>query len=328
MQVELFASQDPPGGGGVGVARGGAVAGSPPFPAGVRMGTSSWSFPGWEGLVYDGPFRPGVLASEGLAAYGAHPLFRTVGVDRGYYRPVPRETLREMAAQVPPDFRFVLKAPVRVTGPVLRGAPRAANPDFLDPEAATMLAVAPFMEELGDRGGVLLFQFPPMGIRSPSRGEGFLDRLGSFLRQLPRGPSYAVEVRDPMLWGDTFRRVLSDAGAVPGFAIHPAAPPLSRQFRVIPPGDFPVTMVRWLLPPGSRYEEARDAFAPFRSLQEPDPAHRALLVDLARAGVEAGRPTFVIVNNKAEGCAPLSVVALSEAMAGGGRGGIGGRESG
>ena len=292
------------------------------------MGTSSWSFPGWDGLVYEGTYRPGLLASEGLAAYGSHPALRTVGIDRGYYRPVPRDTLREMAAQVPVEFRFVLKAPVQVTGPILRAGPRRANPDFLDPVVATDLAVAPFMEELGDRGGVLLFQFPPIGIRSPQRGEGFLDRLGSFLRQLPRGPSYAVEVRDPVLWGDAFRRVLSQAGALPGFAVHPAAPSLAQQFRVIPPGDFPVTMVRWLLPPGSGYDEAREAFAPFRSLQEPDPGHRGLLAELAGEGVRYGRPTFVIVNNKAEGCAPLSVVALSEAMADGGEGGAGESESG
>ena len=326
VQGELFATQGEPPGGGLGVGRAvsGPVAGSPAFPSGVRVGTSSWSFPGWEGLVYDGVYSPGVLAVEGLAAYSSHGLFRTVGLDRGYYRPVPRETLAGMADQVPPDFRFVLKAPVQVTGPVLRGGARGSNPDFLDPRVAGTLAVAPFMEGLGDRGGVLLFQFPPMGIRSPQRGEAFLERLGSFLRKLPQGGTYAVELRDPVLWGEGFRRVLAEAGAVPGFAVHPAAPPLARQFRIIPPEELPVTMVRWLLPPDSDYEEAREAFAPFRSLQEPDPAHRALLAELAGAGAQAGRPTFIIVNNKAEGSAPLSVVALSHAMTNGGRGGTAG----
>lgn len=295
-------------------ARGGPIAGAPPLPPGLRMGTSSWSFAGWEGLVYEGRHGPGGLAGEGLAAYGSHPLFRTVGVDRSYYRPLSRDVLVELASQVPQDFRFVVKAPVQVTGPRLQGGGRGANPDFLDSRLAASLAVDPFLESLGERAGILLFQFPPMGIRSPHRGQRFLEHLGTFLKNLPRGPVYAVEVRDRILWGGDFHRTLLESGAIPGYAVHPSAPGLAEQIRLMPPHGFPVTLVRWLLPPGSGYEEAREAFAPFRLVQAPDPAHREMLVQLARDGVRSERPTYIIVNNKAEGSAPLSVLALAEAL--------------
>ena len=55
----------------------------------LRLGTSSWSFPGWEGIVYDRRVSNARLAKEGLAAYAAHPLFRTVGVDRASTRRSP-----------------------------------------------------------------------------------------------------------------------------------------------------------------------------------------------------------------------------------------------
>lgn len=258
--------------------------------------------------------RADLLARSGLAAYATHPVFCTVGVDRSFYRPLSRETLAELAAHVPPDFRFVVKAPVQLTGPRLQGGQRGANSDFLDPAAATALAVAPFMEGLGERAGVLLFQFPPMGIRSTQRVKRFLEGLEAFLRRLPRGPTYAVEVRDRLLWGDMFRRMLLESGAVPGLSIHPSAPPLADQMLIAPPGEFPVTVVRWPLHPGSDYEEARKAFSPFRTLQAPDPGHRGLLTQLGRDGIREGRPTFIIVNNKAEGSAPLSVVALQEEL--------------
>lgn len=292
----------------------GVIRRTSPFPPGIFAGTSSWSFPGWSGLVYQGEHTSRILAAEGLSAYASHPLFRTVGVDRGYYRPLSPEILRDMAGRVPEGFRFLVKAPVQVTGPRLRGPRREVNPDFLDPAAATALAVAPFIEGLGERGGVLLFQFPPMGIRSPQRGLHFLEWLGRFLRELPRGPTYGVELRDRILWGDPLRRTLAESGAVPGFAVHPAAPPLRDQIQLAPPGDFPVTVARWLLPPGADYEGARDAFSPFRSLQAPDPGHREILADLARDGLRAGRPVFIVVNNKAEGSAPLSVAALADAL--------------
>lgn len=51
------------------------------LPPTVRLGTSSWSFPGWSGIVWDRRYDARTLAHHGLGAYGAHPLLRTVGVD-------------------------------------------------------------------------------------------------------------------------------------------------------------------------------------------------------------------------------------------------------
>src|SRR5690606_35219926 len=54
------------------------------LPASLRLGTSSWTFPGWAGLVYDREAPERVLTHEGLTAYAAHPLFRTVCIDRTF----------------------------------------------------------------------------------------------------------------------------------------------------------------------------------------------------------------------------------------------------
>ena len=53
------------------------------LPVGVRFGTSSWSFPGWKGLVYSRRTTTAMLAREGLVEYARHPLLKTVGIDRG-----------------------------------------------------------------------------------------------------------------------------------------------------------------------------------------------------------------------------------------------------
>ena len=55
----------------------------------MHLGTSSWTFPGWKGLVWDGHYSDTQLSKHGLAAYAQHPLFRTVTLDRTFYRPLP-----------------------------------------------------------------------------------------------------------------------------------------------------------------------------------------------------------------------------------------------
>src|SRR5436190_8211101 len=102
------------------------------LPDEVRFGTSSWSFPGWKGLVYSRERTQTQLAREGLREYAQHPLLRTVGIDRTYYGPVTVDELRAYAEQLPAGFRCCTKAPASVTGLVVGpGAGASRNPTFL-----------------------------------------------------------------------------------------------------------------------------------------------------------------------------------------------------
>ncbi|HSU81850.1 MAG TPA: DUF72 domain-containing protein, partial [Thermoanaerobaculia bacterium] len=109
------------------------------LPPEVHLGGSTWSFPGWAGLVYDRTHTPSKLAREGLAAYGRHPLLRAVGVDRTHYTPVEAVELAEYRNVVPEDFLFLVKAHeactlARFPDHARYGAQRGQeNPLFLDP---------------------------------------------------------------------------------------------------------------------------------------------------------------------------------------------------
>ena len=52
------------------------------LPSNLYLGTSSWNFPGWKGLVYGARSPDKHLSAEGLPAYSRHPLFGSVGLDR------------------------------------------------------------------------------------------------------------------------------------------------------------------------------------------------------------------------------------------------------
>jgi uncharacterized protein YecE (DUF72 family) len=96
------------------------------LPRQIYLGTSSWTFPGWQGLVYDRAAAASVLARHGLSAYAQHPLLRTVCVDRTFYAPLPAADYATYAAAVPDDFRFVVKAHAWCTQPTRRDPSHAS----------------------------------------------------------------------------------------------------------------------------------------------------------------------------------------------------------
>jgi uncharacterized protein YecE (DUF72 family) len=296
------------------------------LPREVRLGTSSWSFPGWTGLVYAAragtPETEPRLARLGLAAYTAHPLFRTVSLDRTFYAPLSAAEFARYAADVPAGFRFVVKGPAAFTDPVVRkpgsGAAARDNPSFLDAATAAEAFVRPALDGLGEKAGPLVFQFPPLGRRLVSQLRQTTARIAAFLATLPRRDAiYAVEVRDPELACADFAAAIGAAGGVPCLAIHARMPPVAEQARALGldlPGDGPPLVARWNLHAGRQYEQAKADYFPFDRLVEEDRASRVALAALARAAAAAGRDVFITINNKAEGSAPLSVARLAAAI--------------
>jgi uncharacterized protein YecE (DUF72 family) len=294
------------------------------LPLAAHLGTSSWSFPGWAGIVYARPESETLLAREGLAAYARHPLLRAAGIDRTFYGPVTADALAAYGAQVPDGFRFVLKAPAAVTEAVLRnerGAGAAPNPRQFDAGLAVESFVVPALQGLGAKLGPLVFQFPPQGRQAAREPARFAERLEQCLgavrravamRDLPQ-PLLAVELRDPELLTPELAAALTSHEARYCFGVHARMPSISAQAAAMqtPPGPF---VARWNLHAGYAYEEAKARYAPFDRLVEEDPDTRAALAELVAAALAAGQPAFVTANNKAEGCAPLTIIRLAEAI--------------
>ncbi|MCP3098598.1 DUF72 domain-containing protein [Myxococcus sp. K15C18031901] len=288
------------------------------LPSGIYLGTSSWTFPGWTGLVYDHEASASQLAREGLAAYARHPVLRTVGIDRTFYGPISASAFAEYAEQVPEDFRFLVKAHEACTlarFPMHEryGAQRGQSNDrFLHAAYAEEAVVRPFVEGLGDKGGPLVFQFPPQDPQVLGGVARFVERLHAFLAALPKGPLYAVEVRNEELLTEGFAQALADVGACPVLAVWAHMPSMGIQAKRTRALEARALVVRWMLPPNLGYEEARARYAPFDKLVDEDLPTRDLLSRACLAAVRRERPIFVTINNKAEGSAPLSAVRLAE----------------
>ena len=299
------------------------------LPRALRLGVSTWSYPGWDGLVWDGVYDASVLSKKGLSAYAQHPLMRTVSVDRTFWRPLSREQFAAMAAQVPADFRFMVKCPNVVTDALVRGEDgkgQTRNPAFLSPELAVSQCVLPTVQGLADQLGVLVFQLSPLPWHMRQELAVLWQQLGAMLaavrqtlHSLPHGDSVivAVEVRDPELLTPELAHVLRQHQATYCLGLHGKMPPIEAQLPLLR-SLWPTPLVcRWSLnrsfgPFG--YPQAQEAHAPFNAIVSPDPHTRALLARTAAGITGAGQPAFISISNDAEGSAPHSIALFAQAL--------------
>jgi uncharacterized protein YecE (DUF72 family) len=291
------------------------------LPEGIRFGTSSWSFPGWAGIVYSRKRTESALARDGLVEYAQHPLLGTVGIDRGYYAPIPRADFERYASQLPARFPCCIKAPEAITGPVHfghRGSEAGKpNDDFLSVER--------FMEFMGtdaeavfaEHVGAFLFEFPPTTLRDRLAPDVFVAMLDRFLGELPRTMKYAVEIRERSYLTRRYRDVLAKHGVAHTYNYWTAMPRPEEQLEVVPVDNAPFSIVRLLMRPGTRYDDRKNAFAPFDKIVDVDEVMRRGVIQILRASTQHGRPVYVLVNNKAEGSSPLTIEAIARLLVSG-----------
>jgi len=299
------------------------------LPPSLKIGTSSWNYPGWAGFVWDGDYEETRLSRHGLAAYAQHPLLRSVSLDRAFYKPLERAQYAAYAAQMPEHFRFTVKAPSLIADALIReeGRGLAENSVFLDPDLAITQFVEPAVTGLGDRLGALVFQISPLPPFLLERPGELIERIGRMLQALPdvraRLPEavIAVEFRDPIFvapeWSGQLVDMLRASRATYCLGLHGKMPPIEMQLpilRALWPGPL---VCRWNLHRkhgAYGYEKAKQLYGNFDRIGDADIETRQALARVAAATASAGHPAIITIGNKAEGSAPRSVLALSEAI--------------
>lgn len=128
----------------------------------ILAGTSGFSYAPWKGSFY-----PEKLPSKAMLGFYASQL-PAVEINNTFYRMPKPADLAAWAEQTPAEFRFVLKAPKRIT--------HIARLLGVQKDAARLAEVAGV---LGDKLGPVLFQLPPFLKVEVDRLRGFLAELGS-----------------------------------------------------------------------------------------------------------------------------------------------------
>src|SRR5437667_4638891 len=136
---------------------------------GVFLGTSSWKYAGWRGMLYDearyvwrGKFAETRFERQCLAEYAE--VFQTVCVDAAYYKFPDQRYLEGMMSQVPSHFLFAFKVTDEITVKKFTNLPRFGlragqpNENFLNADlfgSAFIGPCQPFKQNIG----LLMFEF-------------------------------------------------------------------------------------------------------------------------------------------------------------------------
>ncbi len=147
----------------------------------IRIGTSGWSYPEWEGAFYP----PGMDPADYLSWYADR--FPIAEVNSTFYRMPTRRMVQGWHRHTPPGFRFALKVPQVITH----------TKQLRDCEA-DVDAFARAIEPLGEKLTCALLQLGYFNREQFPTLEAFLEVLDPFLASWPhRAVPLAFETRNP-----------------------------------------------------------------------------------------------------------------------------------
>jgi uncharacterized protein YecE (DUF72 family) len=127
---------------------------------------------------------------------------------------------------------------------------------------------------------------------------------------LPPEFRYAVEVRNPELLEKDYFSCLRSHGVAHVYNAWSKMPELRHQIAIPDSATADFQVCRALLRFGRVYEEAVNAFAPYREVQDPNPEARDSMRVLIGRAREDKQSLFLFVNNRLEGNAPMTILSL------------------
>ncbi|MGA2133336.1 MAG: DUF72 domain-containing protein [Bryobacteraceae bacterium] len=290
---------------------------------GIYMGGSSWKYEGWLGQIYSqanylsrGRFSRKLFESTCLKEYAL--TFPAVCGDFAFYQFPTPEFWARLFALVPAGFQFAFKVPEQITCKVfpahLRYGPQAGlhNEFFLNVEMLKEMFLRPLWPHR-QKTALLIFEFGNFAKRTLADLDEFLKALDPFLAALPPHFRYAVEIRNAEFLQSDYFDCLRTHGVAHVYNAWSRMPELQQQIEMPRSATANFVVCRALLRQGRPYEQAVDQFAPYREIRDPNPGARDSLRVLIRRAREERAMAFLFVNNRLEGNAPLTIMAVTDA---------------
>jgi uncharacterized protein YecE (DUF72 family) len=196
---------------------------------GIHLGTSAFTAAGWEGSFYPQGMKP----ADYLTYYATK--FDTVEVDSTFYRTPSAATVNGWARKTPDRFLFSVKVPQAITHEKMLVGAEAEFKQFVET-----------MELLGPKLGPMVLQFPYFNRTKFKSGGEFLKLLAAFMKKLPAGHQFAVEIRNKSWLDARFAGALRDHNVALVLQDHSWMPRPAQLFEQFDPITADFTYIRWL----------------------------------------------------------------------------------
>jgi uncharacterized protein YecE (DUF72 family) len=195
----------------------------------IRVGTSAFTAAGWEEAFYPAGMKPADYLSYYVTQFDA------VELDNTFYRTPAVSTVKGWYAKTPPGFLFAAKVPQVITH---EKALVDCDEDFRGFLKA--------MDCLGEKLGPLLFQFGYFNKNAFANVNEFLTRLVPFLKRLPRGYRFALEIRNKNWLVPAFVDALRERRVALALVDHVWMPRPKQLFARFDPITADFAYVRWI----------------------------------------------------------------------------------
>jgi uncharacterized protein YecE (DUF72 family) len=280
----------------------------------LHIGTCSWKFPSWRGVVYS------EATSDYLAEYAQK--YACVEIDQWFWSlfgpdkvvlPLPK-VVADYAAAVPEGFRFGVKLPNAITlthfHQTDKTVPLVPNPHFLSVELLRSFLdrLAPLREKLGP----MMLQFGYLNKQMVPSQAAFMEQLDAFIRQLPAGYTWCVETRNPNYLNAPYFTFLREHGMAHVFEQGYYMPPVAGVYEKY--ADLLGETVLIRLHGADRQEIEKKTGKDWSRISEPHDTDLDALADVLKDLQKRQKKTWAFVNNHFEGCAPKTIKRIEERM--------------
>ncbi|RMF59871.1 MAG: DUF72 domain-containing protein [Calditrichaeota bacterium] len=281
----------------------------------LYIGTCSWKYDSWAGLVYSRK-KPDNYLKE----YAHH--FNTVEIDQWFWSlfgvdkvSLPRrEVVMEYIQSVPDDFLFTIKVPNSITLTHFyrknKNEPLKRNPYFLSPKL--FQEFLELLTPMKDQIGMLMFQFEYLNKQKMRDQYEFHMALSEFFKKIESGYPYAIEPRNPQYLNRAYFDFLNKHQLYHVFLEGYYMPPIVQVYEKHRDQIQDKTVIR--LHGGDRKEIEEKSGEQWNQIWDDRskelPAIANMIKDLQARGVTV----FLNVNNHYEGSAPLTIQRIEKLL--------------
>jgi uncharacterized protein YecE (DUF72 family) len=281
----------------------------------LRIGTCSWKYESWKGIVYSRTSDRNFLSEYSRK-------FDTVEVDQWFWSLHAADrvslpdtgTVREYADSVPPDFRFSIKVPNSVTLTHFykksKADPLVPNPHFLSTKIFRDFLKR--IEPLGKKTGPLLFQFEYLNKLKMPTQKAFQEAFGKFIRECPGGFQYGLEIRNPNYLNGEFFSFMEEHGLCPVFLQGYYMPPVFNAIGKYAGLIRNKAVIRLHGPDREGIEER--AGKSWDRIVDPKDLELERIAGTVKSLLARDVSVYINVNNHYEGSAPLTIEKLRKLL--------------
>ncbi|MBU1096810.1 MAG: DUF72 domain-containing protein [Bacteroidetes bacterium] len=278
-----------------------------------RIGTCSWKYESWRGLIY-----PQSSKINFLEEYSGH--YSTVEIDQWFWSlfgenkvnlPNPK-IIEEYINSVPEDFKFSIKLPNSLTLTHFyksnKAEPLKSNPYFLSKELYKQ--IKQIFKPFGEKLGPLMMQFEYLNKQKMNSQLDFQIRFKGFLDSIDTNKNIGVEIRNPNYLNNSFFEFLQKNNIIPVLLQGYYMPPVYETYNKFRNLFTEKVIIRLHGPDRKGIEETTGG--DWSKIVESKDDELNKIIDMVIDLLSRDVDVYMNVNNHYEGSAPLTIQKIQD----------------